>query len=82
MLSVLVGLEAGAVLILQSQVPLTGSRTSVAPSVLFDLEVRVPIAGPLELGVLGAAGVNGVRKDSGLVLVPRVMGSLAAVFTF
>ena len=81
-LSVVLGVDLGALLVLQSNLPSLPERTSAGPLGLLVVELRVPLAGPLEATLLGSAGGAVLRKAAGVTLLPRLSGSLGLAYVW
>lgn len=81
-LSVSLGLELGALLVSQNDIPSQPARTSLGPSAQVIVELRLPIIRPIELYVLGTGGAAVMKKMSGVSPLPRaaLTGGVAFVF--
>ncbi|MGV3624888.1 MAG: caspase family protein, partial [Archangium sp.] len=80
--SIAVGLELGALLVLQHALPNDSSRVSFGGVATLGLEGRVVIAGPLEAFLLLNAGGALVKKLPGITAVPRLSATLGLAVTF
>ncbi len=81
-LSILVGVDLGALLVLQSNLPSLPPRTSAGPLAVLVVELRVPLAGPFEATLLGSAGGAVLRKDAGVTVLPRLSASLGLTYVW
>jgi len=81
-LSLSAGVELGALLVSQTDIPAQPSRWSLGPSAQLVLEARLPIVRPIELYLLGTGGGSLMRKITGIAPIPRgaVSGGVAFVF--
>lgn len=81
-LSVSIGLELGALLVSQNDIPAQPARTSVGPLAQLIVEARLPIIRPIELYVLGSGGGAVMKKMAGVAPIPRavITGGVALVF--
>jgi hypothetical protein len=70
-LSLFVGLELGALLVLQSRLPELPDRASLGPLAGLEVEARIPLSGAFELTVVGAAGGVLLRTATGVSVLPR-----------
>jgi Caspase domain len=77
-----VGVELGALLIFQSNLPNQGRRTSLGATGCVSLEGRIRLVGPLEAFALGTAGGAAVKKLAGPTVVPRLSASLGLGVVF
>ncbi len=76
------GLQAGALLALQTNLPNLPARTALGPVAFIDVELRVPLTALLELTLLGSAGGALMLKEPGLTFVPRVSASLGLLLNW
>jgi hypothetical protein len=82
-LLVFVGVEFGALLMFQNDLPGLEPRTSLGGTAQAALELRVSIVRSLELYLLGTAGGALVKKSAGgIVPVPRAAVSAGVAFVF
>ncbi len=75
-LSLVVGLELGAIAVFQSSVPLSGNRFGLEPTALVTAEGRVRISGPWHAFAILEGGGAAVHLDAGQTVVPRGLGAL------
>src|SRR6185295_13563536 len=79
-------LEAGALLVLQSDLPDVTTRLGLEPFADLSIEARLPIYGPLGAFLELSGGAAVVRTDSGLTTsthaVPRARGSAGLTYGF
>jgi hypothetical protein len=80
--SLSLGLELGAFVASQTQLPDGSARLSLAGVGQLNLEGRLPIVRPVELYVLLSAGGAAVNKQAGVTLVPRASGSVGVALAF
>lgn len=81
-LSLSLGLEVGALLVLQNDLPDHKPRAGMGPSAQLVFEARLPIIRPVELYLLGTGGGAVLRKVSGVFLAPRVAASAGVALVF
>jgi hypothetical protein len=82
-LSLSFGVELGAMLIFQNELPMLPSRLSLAGSMQATLEARLPIARPIELYLLATGGGALVKKTApGVLPVPRASVSAGVALVF
>ncbi|MHB8872592.1 MAG: caspase family protein [Myxococcaceae bacterium] len=74
--SVALGLEVGALMAWQSDLPDGSRRTGLAPTALGLAELRLKLKGPVEAYLDASAGAALVKKLSGTFVIPRASASL------
>ncbi len=81
-LSISIGVEVGALLVSQNDIPAQPTRTSLGPLAQAVVEVRLPLLRPIELYVLGTGGGTLLKKMLGVAALPRaaISGGVAFVF--
>ncbi len=80
-LGVALGVQLGAVLVLQSNLPYGPDRTGLEPTALAEAELRYRIAGPFEAFLQASVGAAAVKKLAGTTVVPRGSGSLGIAWS-
>lgn len=75
-LALALGVELGAVLVHQSELPDATSRTGLSPLVQVSSGLRSVLVGPVELFLQLAGGVAAVKTRAGVGAVPRASGTL------
>ena len=80
--SLALGVETGPLVIFQSELPDTTSRTSLGLALALSLEGRGRIVGPLEVFLHGIGGGAVVKKLAGVTLVPRLGATLGLALSF
>lgn len=82
-LSLSLGVELGALLIFQNELPALPNRTSLGGSAQATVEARLSIIRPIELYLLATGGGALVKKTApGVVPVPRASISAGVAFVF
>jgi hypothetical protein len=79
-ISLAVGPELGAVVVVQRSLPDGTSRNGLEPYLGAALDARIKLLGPMWLALGGGAGVLAVKKDSGTSAVFRGQGFLGLAF--
>lgn len=80
--TVAVGVETGALMVLQGALPDGGSRTSVGPLITALSEVRFHLLGPVDVFAGGNAGAVLLKKSAGISPVLRASGAAGVAIQF